>query len=424
MAGAMRAGAAGEMLAGLGVEPGQVEQVIVLLQAATPADPPAAPPKDDWTELNSKEGRFSVRFPVEPKAEERKTTIGTRRAYTAEAGDLTFEASYVDFAKDSPFVGDRSRVDFATRAFEFKTGFVSNKDIKLGSHLGAEVVIDDVQLKTYIVHRVYVAGDRLYNLEARVRKARKPPAEFARFLDSFELAGAAAPAPVAPPADAATVPAAIIRLAGSADGKQVLTRLLKGLREEKHEGKTYYRSSTGEAILGLPLAGAIPDERTILLAPEPVLRKMLTANAEAKTPLLDRLRQTDDADEITGIVIVEPYRNLLNGLIGPFAERLPANLADAVKLPDRLASVTATMNLRDKTLLKVSLEAGDEANVEALDRLAFGGLNWARKVYPDFRPSLLKQLPAEVVQPVLAVVDQLYGGIQVTKEGEAIRVVR
>ena len=424
LAGALPPGSAGEMLKGLGVEPEQVEQVIVLLLAGTSGGPAVAPPpKDDWTELKSKEGRFSVRFPVEPKAQERKTLMGARRAFTAGgAGNLTFEVSYVDFARDSPFVGDRSRVDFATRAFEFKPGFQSNKDIKLGKHLGAEVVLDDVQLGTYSVHRVYVVGDRLYNLEAKARKTRKPPAEFARFFDSFQLTGAAAPAPGGPPPELASVPAAVIRLAGSVDGKQVLTRLLKGLREEKHKGKTYYRSSTGEAILGLPLAGAIPDVHTILLAPEPVLRKMLTADGGARAPLLDRLRLTDDADEITGIVIVEPYRNLLKGLIGPFAEGLPANLADAAKLPDRLASVTATVNLRDKTLLKVSLEAGSEEDVEGLDQLAFQGLNWARKVYPGVRPALLKQVPAEFVRPALAIVDQLYGGIRVTKEGKRLVV--
>src|SRR5205807_6301981 len=39
-----------------------------------------------------------------------------------------------------------------------------------------------------------------------------------------------------------------------------------------------------------------------------------------------------------------------------------------------------------------------------------------------FRPTLLKQIPAEVVQPALAVADQLFGGIQVTKEGKRLVV--
>jgi hypothetical protein len=224
----------------------------------------------------------------------------------------------------------------------------------------------------------------------------------------------------ADPADPTPVPGAIIRFTEPTDGKRVLTGLLKGLREEKHEGKTYYRSSTGEAFLGLPLAGAIPDERTVILAPEPVLRKMLAADGRARTPLLDRLRQTDNTDEITGIFILEPYRNLLGALAGQFKALLPPNLADAASLPDRVVAVTAAVNLRDKTLLKVTLEADTEESVAMLDDLAFKGLNWARKVYPEFRPTLLKQIPAEVVRPALAVVDQLYGGIEVTKEGKRL----
>jgi hypothetical protein len=217
-------------------------------------------------------------------------------------------------------------------------------------------------------------------------------------------------------------PGAILRFAEPVDGKQVLTGLLKGLREENHAGKTYYRSSTGEALLGLPLAGAIPDERTVLVAPEPLLRKMLVAGSGAKSPLLDRLRQTDDTDEVTGIVIVEPYHNLLKALAEQFKALLPANLADAASLPDRLIAVTAAMNLRDKTLLRVSLEADNQESVELMDELAFKGLNWARKVYPDFRPTLLKGIPTEVVQPALAVADQLFAGIHVTKEGKHLIV--
>jgi hypothetical protein len=216
------------------------------------------------------------------------------------------------------------------------------------------------------------------------------------------------------------LPGAVIHFTGPVDGKKVLTHLLKAIREERHEGKTYYRSSTGEELLGLPLAGAVPDERTLLVAPEPVLWKMLAAENGAKSPLLDRLRQADAGDDITGVVMVEPYRNLLKAMVEPFKDQLPPDLADAAGLPDRLVAVTAAVNLRYKTLLKVSLEADSEQSVEALDHLAFKGLNWARKVYPDLRPTLIGQIPPEVVQPALAVADQLFGGVEVAKEGKRL----
>jgi hypothetical protein len=258
------------------------------------------------------------------------------------------------------------------------------------------------------------------------RKARKPSAEFARFFDSFKVTGDSAPPPApptaAPPADLNPLPGAILRFAEPVDGKRILTRLLKGLREEVREGKTYYRSSTGEGIFGLPLAGAVPDERTVLIAPEPVLRKMLAAGRDGRSPLLDRLRQTNTTDEITGIVILETHRDLLRAMAGHFKSQLPPSLADAANLPDHLVAATASVNLGDKTLLKVSLESDNEDNVAALDNLAFKGLALARKVYPDFRPTLIGRLPAEIVQPALAIIDQLYGGIQVAKEGKRLIV--
>jgi hypothetical protein len=414
-----------EMVKELGVKPEQIEQVVVLLEVGGVGWTAPPPPKDTWTELDSKEGRFSVRFPDKPKSSQRKTTLGTRHVFTAEAdgGKMTFEVSFVDFPKDSSFFGGQSRVDFATRALEFKPGFKEKKDLKIDGHPGAEVVVDDTQLRTYSVHRVYVVGDRLYHLEATTRQAQKPPAEFTRFFGSFGVTGGAAPAPGALPAELTPLPGAIVRFADPVDGKQILTRLLKGLREERREGKTYYRSSSGETILDQPLAGAVPDRRTVLVAPEPILLKMLSAGTGgARGPLLDRLRQSDGTDEITGILVVEPDRKLLKAVAGQFKELLPEKLADAASLPDRLVAVKATVNLRDRSLLTVSLEADSDKSVADLDDLALEGLTWVRKVYPNFRPTLLRRIPAEVVQPVLAVVDQVFGGIHVGKEGKRLIV--
>src|SRR5262249_924868 len=54
---------------------------------------------------------------------------------------------------------------------------------------------------------------------------------------------------------ATPLPGAIIQFTGPGNGKDVLGILLKGLREENHNGHVYYRSSTGESMLGMPLAG-------------------------------------------------------------------------------------------------------------------------------------------------------------------------
>jgi hypothetical protein len=149
---------------------------------------------------------------------------------------------------------------------------------------------------------------------------------------------------------------------------------------------------------------------------------MLAGFSGARGPLLDRLRQTDATDEVTGIVVVEPYRKLLNALAGQFKGQLPPRLADAAGLPDRLVAVTAAVNLGARTLLAVSLEADNEGSAEVLDDVAFKGLAWARQMYPGLRPALAGRIPSEAVQPALAVADQLFGGIQVTREGRRLVV--
>ena len=70
-----------------------------------------------------------------------------------------------------------------------------------------------------------------------------------------------------------------------------------------------------------------------------------------------------------------------------------------------------------RVVLKVSLEADNEENLAALDDLAFKALNWARKVYPEFRPTLLRQIPAEVVQPALAIVAPTGRTTKIAKAG-------
>jgi hypothetical protein len=424
VAGALPPGAADAMVKELGVKPEQVEQVIVFLQVGAGGGPaPAPPPTDTWVGLDSEEGRFALRFPVRPKQSERKTTLGTRHVFTAEAdgGDPAFELSYVDFPGDSPIVGDQSRVDFATRALEFKPGFKDKKDIKLGNHIGAEVVLDDAQLKTYSVHRAYVVGDRLYELEATTRQGPKPPAEFARFFDSFRLTGADAPAPgVLLPPDQMPLPGAVVRFADPVDGKQLLDKVLKGVREAKYQDKVYYVGPDEEGPFGVALAGHVADDRTLLLASEPVLQKMLAA-ADEKSPLLDRLRQADAGDDLTAIIFLEPYRKPLNTLAKSNQALLPPPLAGAATLPDRLVCLTATANLDDKTLARLTFEADNEESAQAVEKLVQSGLELAREAYPGVRGGLVSQLPPASVPALIRVPDQLYGGVHVSRA--AARVV-
>ena len=407
-----------------GISPDQIEEVIVLLQsgAAVVAAPP--PAKETWVAVESKEGRFSLRFPVKPAQSSRKTPLGTRQVFAAEdkSGAWVYEISYVDFPANSPIIGDQSRVDYATRALEFKPSFKDKKDIKLGRLPGSEVILDDAQLKTYSVHRVYIAGDRLYHLEATARTTQKPPADFARFFDSFQVAGAeAAPPGELLPLELLPIPAAIVRFADPIDGKTILSRLLKGVRQADHQGKVYYLGPEDEGLFGLPIAGHAADERTLLLAPEPTLKKMLTAVAE-KSPLAERLRQIETGDDLTMIILVEPYRQLLKALTRPSLAVLPPELRDIAPLADRILCLTATASLSSPPLARLAIETDGAESAQLAEKLVQSAFGMVRQVYPEMRAGLIGQLPPPVVPSVLRLTDQFYSGVRISREAARVSV--
>ena len=184
----------GEMLrepeAALGIELRNLEQIVVVLDHIKPEVVVVKKEavKDDWVLIDSKEGGFQARFPAEPKTSERKTLASTRKVWTLEQEDgaIEYEVSYGDFSKDFEGLPPQSLLDAATRGLEFKPGFKERKDVKQGKIPGAEVVIDDKEVRTFAVHRIFVVGNRSYHASATAKRKPAPP-EFARFLDSLQV---------------------------------------------------------------------------------------------------------------------------------------------------------------------------------------------------------------------------------------------
>ncbi|MFO0928797.1 MAG: GYF domain-containing protein [Gemmataceae bacterium] len=407
----------------------KVEQMIVLLHPSAGLLPKApAPPSDPWPLVDSTAGRFSVRFPVKPKESERKTLLGTRRVFAAELDDgkVLYEVVYVDFSKDSPIVGDQSRVDFGTRMHQLKVGFKSKKDLKLGRYLGAEVVIDDTQLKTHSVHRVYVAGDRLYELQATARGTGKPPADADKFFDSFHLPGSepSSPAELVPP-DQIPLPAMIVRFGVPFDarGMGILKVPLGGeATPAKHGDREYLVGAAKDGLLGLPTAACQVDDRTVLVAPEPVLKKMIDA-AGGTGPLLNRLAAADGNDDVTMLVTVPPYRPALNTLIKPLGLALPPAFASLATLPDQLAGLRFTVNLRGRTVAQLAVDAEDESAAGSVEKLVQAGVGLLRESAPGWEPLLASPaLPKPIQKDVRALVDQLLGGPDVRRTGKQVVV--
>src|SRR5205814_442456 len=109
-------------------------------------------------------------------------------------------------------------------------------------------------------------------------------------------------------------------------------------KEQTHAGNTYHTSLKNKQS-GQPLTGCFVDDRTVLIAPEQTLRKMLAAAAGSKGPVADQLRKMNWEGDALAVVLVEPFRSMATEFAKQVGPALPPPLAEATSLPARLKLV-------------------------------------------------------------------------------------
>jgi hypothetical protein len=246
-------------------------------------------------------------------------------------------------------------------------------------------------------------------------------------LEPAPAAGNAAPSPVPPgqsqPAPASPnvpfIPGTILRFSAPVDGQAILTKNLGPLESKENAGKKYFASQKRQA--GMPLAGHVANDRTVLIAPEPTLQKMMSAGA-AKSPLLDRLRSVDLDNDVVAVGLLEPYMRLAGPFLQMGAAQLPPDLAGVKTMPDKLKAATLLVNLNADPFLKLTLETDNADSAAALQKLFSSALDFVRQVYPQAREALAAQLPPDAQPKLLAVTDQINGGITVSQDAERVTV--
>lgn len=138
---------------------------------------------------------------------------------------------------------------------------------------------------------------------------------------------------------------------------QALAKQLARAPKATHSGKEYYQAD---------LAVLFADDRTLVLAPEPVLKRMIDA-AGADSPLLKMLRKADAADDAQAIVALEPLRPLINQVLAN-PPPLPPALGDLLQLPKLVEQVHVRVSggVRQVSL---SLTAGDAQQAGDVERI-------------------------------------------------------
>jgi hypothetical protein len=226
-------------------------------------------------------------------------------------------------------------------------------------------------------------------------------------------------------------PAGILRFADPVDGKQLLDKALQGVSEQTLAGKQYYRSTSPQhQLAGVPVCGHVADERTLVLAPETTLKKMLAAT-DGTSPLRQRLVRLDADADVVGLFVLDQdsvkdgvptVRRALTDILKQNQKAIPPQLGDVTTLPERLQAVTVALYLTGDTLLRVDLEATDPMAAAAVHDLAKGGLDLFRQSLPELHKAMDAQAPPDVAQPLGSVLDDAAGGISLNKDGARVAV--
>jgi hypothetical protein len=116
-------------------------------------------------------------------------------------------------------------------------------------------------------------------------------------------------------------------------------------------------------------------------APEEMLKDMLAAKDET-SPLITRLRKLDLDNDVIGVAVLEPYRDLARqALEAADLEKVPPQLHAVRNLPDQLEAVTVTFNLSEERFLGVELEAKNAEASKEVFQLAEETLTVVKAVY-------------------------------------------
>ncbi len=168
---------------------------------------------------------------------------------------------------------------------------------------------------------------------------------------------------------------AVVRFSKPYQLEGILEPLAADTVEAELEGKTY-RQGQG------PMAPSLymPDDRTLLVAQDFLLRKMLAnRKAPAEGPLAKLMTATDVSGDLVVVAVVDPVRDLITAQLAQAP--LPPPLEGLKKLPDLLTAAKIEVNATRGIGVALVLLAPDEAKAEELEALINQLLDLAQQMF-------------------------------------------
>jgi len=145
------------------------------------------PQRGAWVKFSSREGRFSALFPAKPEHVTDDAGPYTNHTFAADDGWATYGVTYADLnaVPDDP----RSALDGARDVMIMGNELVGETEIKLSGYAGRELKIKSAGGAALSVTRLYLVGQRIYNVTVIFAPANTyDAAGVAKFFASFKLA--------------------------------------------------------------------------------------------------------------------------------------------------------------------------------------------------------------------------------------------
>jgi hypothetical protein len=166
----------------------------------------------------------------------------------------------------------------------------------------------------------------------------------------------------------------VARLAKPYALESILPKLQRMTEEAQIEGKTYRRAA-------MPFGPSMymPDDRTLILATEPMLQKMVANHAKPVEGRVSRLfERVGKSSDFLAALMVEPLRPLVNAQLAQAP--VPPPFADVKKVPDMVDMVGVKANLVGQTGGLLSITAKDEATAIELEKMIGQWLDMGRQM--------------------------------------------
>ena len=218
------------------------------------------------------------------------------------------------------------------------------------------------------------------------------------------------PEPHAPPTPVAT--AWVFRFATPTGQQGMLRRFLgeQHRQQEISDGRTYYKDPQAPVALGAP------DARTIVFAPERILRKSLLEPPEW-SPLLNQLKAVKGRPDIVGAVDAPPLRTLLRqAMAARDSGPLPSwvrSLADVARQTKRGILL---VDFAHTPVAQLTLEAEDSQAAVRLEEMARGYRAGASLLLGAAKAQWVRGEDGHEFLPLFNLLNRTLAGVKTTRE--------